>query len=121
MSNFLKTTITAIVIAVASSASAQAADYKLKLRWDNTQTIEQNYHNISDKVEFYCKIQVRRDVTLYRSADKSLAIEHCQAQLMKAYVEQADDKVLTQYFAARSHLSNGGGQQKVKLRFHPTK
>lgn len=104
MSNFLKTAIVAIGIVAASSAPSQAADYKLKLRWDETQTVEQNYNDVSGKIEFYCKVQVRRDAR-YRPNERLSAISDCQTQLMTAYVEGTGNSALTQYFVAQTHPS----------------
>lgn len=106
MSNFLKTAIIVTGIIAASAAPAQAADYKLKLIWDDAQSVEQNYNAVSDKIEFYCKIQVRRDARL-RAGERASATSHCQTQLMTAYVKRTDNSDLTKYFAARTHPSKG--------------
>ncbi len=113
MSKILKTSLIAIGSTVVMAGTAQAGDYKLQLRWDDTQSTQQNYDAASEKIETYCKIQVRRDGG-YTPAERLSATSYCQDQLIRGFVKRTDKAALTQYFAALSHPSNGDVSSKGK-------
>jgi len=99
MSKFIKAAIIAVGSSFIFSASAQADDYTLKLRWDGQQSAEQNYKAAEEKIDQYCKIQVRRESGL-NIKERSSARSNCQDQLLKSYIKLADKETL-----ARSNMS----------------
>jgi len=104
MKTFLKTSAIAITLIAGMAMPAQAADYKMKVQWNGSQTVEQNYKEAAEKIEQFCKIRVRR-ASGVRGININDHTDHCESQLMKSYVKSVGKTALTQYHAERTNPS----------------
>lgn len=105
MKTFLKSSVFAITLAACTAIPAQASDYKMKVRWDDSQTVAQNYDKAADRIELYCKIQIRRDAGV-RRIDMNKHIDTCETQLLTAYVKSVGKTAFTEYHTERTNPSN---------------
>lgn len=104
MSKTIKTVVATIAIIAGAAAPAHAADYSMKVKWDDTLTAAQNYESAAEKIEQFCTIQVRRAGDQRTNFNR--AVDHCEAELMESFVKTMGDAELIEYYTERKDPSS---------------